>query len=271
MTPALPPDPPEELLPEDALLREELLLRLLDEASAHADSAATHAACETYRLPLKHTRGFCAGIPHMGPRGGEFGGGNAFVVPQQYCACSLLADDCWLLLAAEKGGHAAAHAATESYRLVSMHEMGKPMSVKHAGGAPAIPGARTLYPQQYRRDALLTCDEERPLLSADERPVLLDPPVVPQTTVVHTVLSVAKTPPWRRHARASNVTHGWPLPGARQQFPPAPALLDDDAANGHCAEKFCPGGIGGLQRSSCWHLPSLPCPQCSNIFMQQEA
>ena len=217
--PALPPDPPEELLPEDALLRGELPLRLLDEAPAHADSAATHAACETYRLPLKHTRGFCAGIPHMGPRGGEFGGGNAFVVPQQYCACSLLAEDCWLLAEEDGGGHSASHAAGESYRVSPMHEMGKPMSVKQAGGAPAIPGARTLYPQQYRRDALLPCDEERPLL---------DPPVAPQTTVLHTLLSVAKTPPPRRHARASNVTHGWPLPGARQQFPPAPVPPEEE-------------------------------------------
>ncbi|MBI1934084.1 hypothetical protein HYS30_00285 [Candidatus Peregrinibacteria bacterium] len=150
--------------------------------------------------------------------------------------------------------------------------MGKPISVKHMGGAPAMPGARTLYPQQYRRDALLPCDDERPELTTDDLPALLDPPVAPQTTVLHTSLSVTKVPPWSRHVRASNVTHGDPLPGARQQFPPVPppedALLE---ANGHCAEKSDPREIGGLQRSSCWHLPSLPCPQCSRIFMQQAA
>lgn len=81
------------------------------------------------------------------------------------------------LLAAEEGGHS--HAATESYRLWLTQEIGKPMSAKHWGGAPAMPGARRLYPQQYR----LLAAEER-LLPPEAVLLLLEPPPTAQASVL---------------------------------------------------------------------------------------
>lgn len=91
-----PPDPPEPPEPPDDLL----LLRLLDETPAHADSAAMHVAWESYRFSVMQIRWLPGlGIPQkMLFGGGMFGSGKANVLPQQYCGAGALLLDALLAL-----------------------------------------------------------------------------------------------------------------------------------------------------------------------------